>query len=74
MIGCESGEVTSDNLKLLELLEDRLSYPPRFRLQFHKITTDDTRCQTVTIKFNGLHPSIASTITLDKTGMCYYNS
>ena len=52
-MGCEGGEVTSDNIKMLELLEDFLSYPPRFRLQFN-VQDDviDARSQNVKVRFN----------------------
>ena len=69
-MGCESGELTSDNIEMLELLEDLFSYPPRFRLQF-KLEEDviDARSQNVTVRFNGVHPPTTNTIVLEKAGM-----
>ena len=69
-MGCESGEVTSDNIEMLELLEDKCSYPPRFRLQF-KLEENivDARSQNVTVRFNGVHPPTTDTIVLEKAGI-----
>ena len=69
-MGCEEGEVTSDNIKLLELLEEFLSYPPRFRLQFSvEDNVIDARNQNVTVRFNGVHPPTIDTIVLEKAGI-----
>ena len=71
-MGCEGGEVTSDNIKMLELLEDFLSYPPRFRLQFN-VQDDviDARSQNVKVRFNGVHPPTTVTIVLEKAGIYF---
>ena len=68
-MGCEEGEVTSDNIKMLELLEEFLSYPPRFQLQFSvKENVFDARSQNVKVRFNGVHPPTTVTIILEKAG------
>ena len=70
MMGCEGGVVTNDNLEALALLEDELSYPPRFRLQFKaKKGMDESQSQKVTVKFNGVNPSTTATVILEKSGM-----
>ena len=72
MMGCEGGEVTNDNIKMLELLEDFLSYPPRFQLQFSvEENVSDARCQNVTVRFNGVHPPTTVTIVLEKAGIYF---
>ena len=69
MMGCEGGEVTSDNIETLEALEEGLSYPPRFRLEFKaNKNIDDMGSQHVTVTFNGAIPPVTATITL--AGMC----
>ena len=69
-MGCEGGELTSDNIEMLELLEDKCSYPPRFRLQFKlEENVIDARSQNVTVRFNGVHPPTTDTIVLEKAGM-----
>ena len=63
---------------MLELLEDSLSYPLRFQLNF-KIQENiiDARSQKVTVRFNGVHPPTTDTIFLEnQVDMllyhCYY--
>ena len=68
-MGCEDGEVTSDNIETLEVLEEGLSYPPRFRLEFKaNKNISDMGSQYVTVIFNGVIPSVTATIILE--GMC----
>ena len=72
MMGCEGGEVTSANIKMLELLEDFLSYPPRFQLQFSvEDNVIDARSQNVTIRFNGVHPPTTVAVILEKAGIYF---
>ena len=66
-MGCDNpGRVTEEELERLGLLEDTLSYPPRFRIQF---TRDDFfghySSQEVIVKFNHVHPPLTSTILLE---------
>ena len=37
VMGCEDGQVTSDDIEMLEQLEHKSSYPPRFRLKFYAV-------------------------------------
>ena len=70
MMDCEGGEVTIDNIEVLELLEEELSYPPRFRLEFKaNKSINSTISQSVIVKFNGVTPPATSTITLEKSGI-----
>ena len=65
MMGCENtAEVAEDELERLEMLEDLLSYPPRFRIQF---TSDAVveRSEKVIVRFNQVHPPVKNTILLD---------
>ena len=70
-MGCENfGEVTEDELERLDLLEDTLSYPPRFRIQFSR--EDVFECssnQEVVITFNQVQPSVSSKILLESNGI-----
>ena len=72
MMGCEGGEVTSANIKMLELLEEFYSYPPHFRLQFSvEDNIFDARSQNVTVRFNGVHPPTTVIIVLEKAGIYF---
>ncbi|XP_019854556.1 PREDICTED: uncharacterized protein LOC100633393 isoform X4 [Amphimedon queenslandica] len=65
MMGCENvAEVTEEELKRLKLLEKKLSYPPRFRMQF---TSDAVveKSQKVIVRFNQVHPPVKNTILLE---------
>ncbi|XP_019853891.1 PREDICTED: uncharacterized protein LOC109583131 [Amphimedon queenslandica] len=65
MMGCENAaEVTEDELERLEMLEDLLSYPPRFRIQF---TSDAVveRSEKVIVRFNQVYPPVKNTILLE---------
>ena len=65
MMGCENAaEVTKDELERLEMLEDLLSYPPRFRIQF---TSDAVveKNEKVIVRFNQVHPPVKNTILLE---------
>ena len=65
MMGWENAaEVTEDELDELQMLEDLLSYPPRFRIQF---TSDSVveKNQKVIVRFNQVHPPVKSTILLE---------
>lgn len=65
MMGCENAaEVTEDELERLEMLEDLLSYPPRFRTQFTSESVVE-KSQRVTVLFNQVHPLIKNTIILE---------
>ncbi|XP_019862576.1 PREDICTED: uncharacterized protein LOC109591248 [Amphimedon queenslandica] len=64
-MGCENAaEVTEDELERLKMLEDILSYPPRFKIQFKSDTVVE-RSQIVTVRFNQVHPPVKSTILLE---------
>ena len=70
-MGCENGEVTSDDIEMLEQLEHKCSYPPRFRLKFEPgKSPNNIRSHNVTVTFNNVTPPTKATITLQ--GMCYY--
>ena len=69
MMGCEGGEVTSDHEESLKLLEELLSYPPRFRLKFKEENLMDTGSQNMTVTFNGVHPPTIDMIVLEKAGI-----
>ena len=71
VMGCEDGEVTSDDIEMLDLLEHKCSYPPRFRLKFEpdKIAYN-IRSHNVTVTFNNVTPPTTATITLP--GICCY--
>ena len=65
MMGCENAsEVTEDELERLEMLEDLLSYPPRFRIQF---TSDAVveKSEKVIVRFNQVDPPVKNTILLE---------
>ena len=69
MMGCEGGEVTSDNIETLEAMEEGLSYPPRFRLGVKaNKNISNMGSQYVTVSFNGVIPSVTATFILE--GMC----
>ena len=81
MMDCEGGEVTIDNIEVLKLLEEELSYPPRFRLKFKaNKSINSAISQSVTVKFNGVTPPAKAIVTLEKLGIflfctihfCYY--
>lgn len=68
-MGCENvGEVTEDELERLDLLEDTLSYPPRFRIQFSREDVFASN-QEVVITFNQVQPSVSSKILLESNGI-----
>ena len=57
--------MTNDNIETLETLEEGLSYPLRFRLEFKaNKNISDMGSQYVTVIFNGVIPSVTATITL----------
>ncbi|XP_019859787.1 PREDICTED: uncharacterized protein LOC109588035 [Amphimedon queenslandica] len=65
MMGCANvAEVTEDELERLEMLEDLLSYPPRFRIQFIADAVVE-RSEKVTVRFNQVHPLVKNTILLN---------
>ena len=68
-MGCEGGEVTSDHKERLKLLEQLLSYPPRFHLKFKLENIMDVGTQNITVTFNDVHPPTKNTIVLEKTGI-----
>ena len=65
-MGCKNpGEVTKDELKRLDVLEDAFAYPPRFRLTFLQDKSfEHNNSQEVIIKFNQVDPPITSEILL----------
>ena len=65
-MGCKNpGEVTKDELKRLDVLEDAFAYPPRFRLTFLQDKSfEHNNSQEVTVKFNQVDPPITSKILL----------
>ena len=70
-MGCENlGEVTEEELERLDLLEEALAYPPRFRLVF---TRNDSfgqySNQEVTVTFNQVDPPFVSKIYLEGHGV-----
>ena len=68
-MGCEGGEVTSDDIEMLEQLECICSYPPRFRLKFKpEKSANNIRSHNVTVTFNDVTPPTTATITLP--GIC----
>ena len=76
IMGCKGGEVSNENMEVLKLLEEKLSYPPRFQLHFTvDRSADCSSKQNVTVNFDGLNPSISATIVLEKSGiyMCIYS-
>ena len=71
VMGCEDGEVTSDDIEMLNLLEHKCSYPPRFRLKFEpEKSANNIRSQNVTVTFSDVTPPTKATITLP--GICCY--
>ena len=71
-MGCENGEVTSDNIEALQVLQKKLSYPPRFQLEFKDSkSANNLRSQNVIVKFNGVTPPATATITLEKSGIFF---
>lgn len=68
VMGCENiGEVTEDELQRLELLEETVSYPPRFKIRF---SCDETsvhyqNSHEVTITFNQVSPPLKNTFLLE---------
>ena len=76
IMGCKGGKVSKENIEVLELLEETLSYPPHFQLHFTVDRSADCLSkQNVTVNFDGLNPSISATIVLEKSGiyMCIYS-
>ena len=69
MMNCEGGEVTPDNEEILHLLEEDLSYPPRFRLQFESVPDVCVSSQNVKVKFNGIDPPTTFSIILQRSGI-----
>ena len=67
-MGYEGGGVTNEHVESLKLLEELLSYPPRFRLKF-KENVMDAGNQNITVTFNGVDPPTIDTIVLEKTGI-----
>ena len=64
-MGCENAaEVTEDELERLKMLEDLLSYPPRFRIQFISDVVVE-KSQKLIVQFNQVHPPVKSTILLE---------
>lgn len=64
-MGCKSiGEVTEEELERLDILEETLSYPPRFRIQFISNAVVESSLE-VTVRFNQIDPPVTSTITLE---------
>ena len=71
-MGCDGGVLTRDNIEMLELLEEVLSYPPRFRLEFKATkSANNLRSQNVTVKFNGVTPPAKAIVTLEKSGISF---
>ena len=65
MMGCENvAEVTEDELERLKLLEDKLSYPPRFRIQFISDAVVE-KSEKVIVQFNQVDPPVRNTILLE---------
>ena len=65
MMGCEnSAEVTEDELERLEVLEDILSYPPRFRIQFISDAVVEKSAKMM-VQFNQVHPPWKNMILLE---------
>ena len=69
MMNCEGGVVTSDNEETLYLLEEDLSYPPRFRLKFESIPDVYVSTQNVKAKFNNVNPPTTFSFSLQKSGI-----
>ena len=69
MMNYEGGEVTPDNEEILHLLEEDLSYPPRFQLQFQSVPDAYVITQNVKVKFNGIAPPTTFSIILQKSGI-----
>ena len=71
-MGCEGGEVTSDNIERLQVLQKTLSYPPRFRLKFKASKCGNiSKSQNITVKFNGITSPAKATVTLEKSGISF---
>ena len=65
MMGCDNAaEVTEDELDELKMLEDLLSYPPRFRIQFKSDAVVE-KSQKVIVRFSQVHPPVTNTILLE---------
>uniref|UniRef100_A0A1X7UV74 Death domain-containing protein n=1 Tax=Amphimedon queenslandica TaxID=400682 RepID=A0A1X7UV74_AMPQE len=65
MMGCENdAEVTEDELERLKILEDLLSYPPRFKIEFISDAVVE-KSQKVIVRFNQVHPPVKSTVLLE---------
>ena len=69
IMNCEGGDVTPDNEEILHLLEEGLSYPPRFQLQFKSVPDAYVSTQNVKVKFNGIDPPTTFSIILQKAGI-----
>ena len=68
-MGYEGGEVMSNHIERLKLLEQLFSYPPRFRLKFKVENIMDVGTQNITVTFNDVHPPTIDTIVLEKAGI-----
>ena len=51
MMGCKGGEVTKEQLELLEYLEDTCHYPPRLKKEF----VPETNCHMVYVTVRGFN-------------------
>ena len=66
-MGCEAANVTKENIEMLEMMEEILSYPPRFRFKFSclnkSLALDSIK---VRVTFSGTNKALQISITLEK--------
>ncbi|XP_003385845.2 PREDICTED: uncharacterized protein LOC100633676 [Amphimedon queenslandica] len=67
VMGCEAGNVNKENIEMLQMMEEVLSYPPRFRYTFSYLNSfvalDTTKVKAV---FSGTSKPLQINVTLKK--------
>ena len=66
-MGCEAGNVTKENIEMLQMMEEVLSYPPRFRYTFSCLNSfvalNATKVKAI---FSGTSKPLQINVTLKK--------
>ena len=66
-MGCEAGNVNKENIEMLQMMEDLLLYPPRFRYIFSclnsVVAVDTTKVKAI---FSGTSKPLHINVTLKK--------
>ena len=66
-MGCEAGNVNKENIEMLQMMEEVLSYPPRFRYTFSCLNSfialDTTKVKAI---FSGTSKPLQINVSLKK--------